>query len=360
MKLIKYLVILSCVVLMCTTIVVPLKAPIYHNIVAPKNLGTLPMTLKPGDTIGIIASASPPHDKNNLILAKKQLEKMGFKVILGKHILTDYHHSWRHFHLTSSERDRALDVMEMFKNNNVKAIIEFRGGEGSEHILKWLDYKQIKQHPKIIIGFSDTTALTLGIYAKTGLVTFNGPMGMMTWTDFTKKYFEKTLMQNSKGLVFDEYEPIFDRAGNIENPQYLIHGGIATGNLIGGNLSALNNLLDGPYFPQFNHTILFVEDINEKQLYKLDKLFRQLKNAGVLRKLSGFVFASCSKCNLNKSGYITLNHILDKYIKPLGIPAYSGSMVGHFDTIYTIPIGVNAQINADQHSITLLQSATIP
>lgn len=326
------------------------------SIIKTESLSLLPATLKHGDTIGLVASASPPYNQNDIAYAKRQLELLGFKVILGKN-LKIINQNWFKLHINSA-KDRASDLMDMFKNPKVKAIVEVRGGLGSKKVLKLLDYKWLKQHPKILIGFSDTTAITLAIYAKTGLITFSGPMGMMTWTNFTKKYFNKVLMHDSSGIVFNEYEPIFDHNGNIENPQHIIHGGIATGTLIGGNLSAIGDLINSPYTLNYNHAILFIEDVNDYQLRKLDKTLYKLKNNGILNKLSGFVFASCAKCNLDNRGYNNLVKILNKYIKPLGIPAFSGSMIGHFDSIYTIPIGVKAQINANHFNLTLLQSAT--
>jgi muramoyltetrapeptide carboxypeptidase len=166
-------------------------------------------------------------------------------------------------------------------------------------------------------------------------------------------------MKNSNGLSLSEYYPVIDESKNISNLQFTINSGIASGKMLGGNLSILTSLVGSPYIPDFTHSILFVEDVSELQLYKLDRMFSQLENAGVLNKISGFVFASCYGCNLSSAGYATLMQILDRYIKPLHVPAYAGSMIGHFDSKFTVPIGVNVQIDADKHEVKLLQSATI-
>lgn len=335
-----------------------------------------PASLKKGDTVGLIASASTAKDKNDILASKKNLENMGFNVVLGRHVFDDYQQSISevllaktnpdfakeyhniHINLAGSDEDRADDIMQMFKNPGINAIVEFRGGYGSARLLDLLDYKIIKKNPKIIIGYSDITALLLAINTKTGLVTFHGPMASAHWDAFTKKYFQKMTMQNSNHLVLKEYYPVIDDDENIANLQFTINSGKASGKMIGGNLSLITSLIGSPYSPNYDHAILFVEDVGEMQLYKLDRMFYQLKNAGILNHISGFVFASCYACSFSSAGYASLMQILDTYIKPLKIPAYAGSMIGHFQSKYTIPIGVKAEIDADQHSIMFLQSAT--
>lgn len=340
------------------------------------SISIFPKMLKKGDLVAITASASTVEDKNLIIASKKMLENMGFKVILGKYIFEDLNFSQSasnlagkdpifgksyinsYVNLAGSDEHKASDLMEMFKNPKVKAIIEFRGGYGSSRILDLINYEEIKNNPKIIMGYSDITALLLAINKQTGLVTFHGPLASSEWSDFTIKYFEKILMNNSKNLQFNEYEPVVDEDGNLVNLRFVINGGVAQGELIGGNLTVLATLLGTKYQPDFNNKILFIEDVSEKQLYKIDRIFAQLKNSGVLKNLKGFIFASCSECNLTSFGYYQLQEILNTYIKPLNIPAFYGSMIGHFNSKFTIPIGVMAEINANNASITLLNSAT--
>jgi muramoyltetrapeptide carboxypeptidase len=124
--------------------------------------------------------------------------------------------------------------------------------------------------------------------------------------------------------------------------------------LIGGNLTLLVNLLGTKYQPDFTHSILFVEDVDVKNLYEIDRMLGQLKNAGVLNKISGFVFASCADCNLDTIGYATLMQTLDYYIKPLKIPAFYGTMIGHFGSNYTLPIGAQVKLDANNRNITIL------
>ncbi|MCC2624768.1 MAG: peptidase LD-carboxypeptidase [Burkholderiales bacterium] len=331
----------------------------------------LPPRLKFGDTISIVASASNITHLNEIPEIKRRFESMGFKVILGKNIYAsaplpigatklsesnpnikeDLDHSYIQY--AGTPKERADDLMDMFKNQKVKAIIELRGGYGSAQILDLLDYDIIKQNPKILIGFSDITSLLLAINLQTGLVTFHGPVAVMDWNDFSYNYFKWLVMDGAYPLVLNKYIPALDDDGNISNLNFTITSGRAEGRLIGGNLTLLMNLLGTKYQPDFNHAILFVEDADEKDLYRIDRMLGQLKNSGALNKISGFIFASCSNCNLTSLGYSTLMKTFKEYIKPLKIPAFAGTMVGHFGSNYTLPIGSQVKIDADSGSMTI-------
>lgn len=331
-----------------------------------------PPKLKLGDTIGIVASASNIDDTNRIPLIKQRFESMGFHVILGKHIFEttkapigskeliasnpDATDNLEHtsMKLAGTDNERAADLMDMFKNPKVRAIIELRGGYGSARILDLLDYKIIRQNPKILLGFSDITSLLLAINRQTGLVTFHGMVATMTWDSFSYGYFKRLVMNGDIPLVLDEYIPAIDNDGNVSNLKFTLHSGTANGRLIGGNLTLLTNLLGTKYQPDFKHSILFVEDVDIRDLYEIDRMFAQLKNAGILNQISGFVFTSCTNCNLSTIGYATLIKTLDYYIKPLKIPAFYGTMAGHFSSNYTLPIGAEVKLDADNGSLTIL------
>lgn len=342
-----------------------------HALAISNNTSILPPRLKTGDTIGIVASASNITDLTKIPLIKQRFEAMGFRVILGKHIYAqtptpigakklsdsnpdikeDLDHSYIQY--AGTPKERADDLMDMFRNVKVKAIIELRGGYGSAQILDLLDYKIIKQNPKILIGFSDITSLLLAINQQTGLITFHGPVAVIDWNDFSYDHFKRIVMNGAHPVVLDNYIPALDDDGNVSNLNFTITSGQAEGRLIGGNLTLLVNLLGTKYQPDFNHTILFVEDADEKDLYRIDRMLSQLKNAGVLNKISGFIFTSCSGCSLTTLGYSTLMQTFKQYIKPLKIPAFFGTMVGHFGSNYTLPVGANVKIDADSGNIII-------
>ena len=210
---------------------------------------------------------------------------------------------------------------------------------------------------KIVIGFSDITALLLAIHTKTGLVTFHGPMGIMPWPQFSVEAMTDILFNaNTPTLANPQYplnleKDIIQTKDRIE----VIKGGKATGELIGGSLSILVTLLGTPYEPDWEGKILFLEDVGEN-FYAIDRMMSSLELAGVLKKIKGFVFGKCTRCKVAKRAYgtFTLSQILNHYIKPLGIPAFSGSMIGHEPMMFTLPQGVRATIDGDLGTITLL------
>lgn len=141
-------------------------------------------------------------------------------------------------------------------------------------------------------------------------------------------------------------------------PVGTITPGKARGRLVGGNLSVLAAMVGSSYLPDWNQTILFVEETGE-DVYRVDRLLTQLKLAGILEQLAGFIFAQCTKCSAGEGNEpsLTLQQVLSDYIKPLGIPAWYGSMIGHIPDKFTVPVGVEVEIDAGQGTIQMLESA---
>src|SRR5690606_10297728 len=137
-----------------------------------------------------------------------------------------------------------------------------------------------------------------------------------------------------------------------------IHPGAAEGKLLGGNFTLVTGLCGSPYLPDFKDAILFLEDINEN-MSRLDRMFCQLKNSGILSSIKCFVFGHCTDCKPIADEYtsLTLYQMLEDYIKPLGIPAYSGARIGHIRDQFILPIGVSVRMDADKGTIELLETA---
>ena len=314
-----------------------------------------PPRLKVGDTVGLISPAGY-IDRKDIEDIKKDLAALGLKVKLGTHILS------RYGYLAGTDANRAADVNAMFAEPSVQAILPMKGGWGCNRILPLLDYSLIRSHPKIIMGLSDITSLLVAINAKTGLVTFHGPTGQSSWNPFTVDYVKRVLfkgeaftLQNIKGS---------DNTTTSQTAIQAIAPGKAKGKLVGGNLSVLAAMVGSAYLPSWKGTILFVEEIGE-EVYRVDRLLTQLKLAGVLEEIAGFVFGQCTDCdrltreNSQKDGEesLTLAQVLRDHIQPLGIPAWSGSAIGHIKNKYTLPIGMEVEIDADRGIIHLLESA---
>lgn len=311
----------------------------------------IPEGLEAGDTIGIISPASAIFESEPYEIAKESFEALGLNVVFGEFTKS------RYGHLAGTDEERAQELMSMFKNPEIKAIIALRGGSGAARILEKLDYEVIAKNPKIFIGYSDITALHLAIHKKTGLVTFHGPVAVSTWNDFSAGHLKKLLFDEEK-VLFKNPSGKGGQLAQTTNRIRTITPGTATGALLGGNLSVLTGIMGSQYFPEdWSGKILYLEDVGEK-IYAVDRMMSQLKLGGVLEEIAGFVFGKCTECDPG-SGYgsLTLEEVIDHYIEPLGIPAFTGAMIGHIDDNVTIPNGIPAEIDAVKGTIQLLRPA---
>ncbi len=305
-----------------------------------KPLRIKPNRLKKGDTIGLVAPAGIIFDGEEFNRMRFVLEGMGFKVKFGEHVRK------RHGYFSGEDTERAEDLNRMFADEEVNGIIAVRGGWGCARILPYLDFEMIRKNPKVFSGFSDNTTLHLAILAYSGLVTFHGPMGNSAWSDLTRKYFHEVLVEGKMSEM------------KSKNEVMVINGGKTRGSLIGGNLSILATSLGTRYQPDTRGGILFLEDIGENS-YNVDRMLTHLKQAGMMDELSGFVFGKCTNCKDGTRPTFTLEEVLKQHIEPLGIPAIYGADISHDDDNFTLPMGLQAELNADVGTITLLEEAVV-
>ena len=309
-----------------------------------------PARLKQGDTVALVAPSGATATRFEIMLVKECMEALGFKAKLGRHVFD------RYGYLGGKDEDRAADLMAQFADPEVAGIIAVRGGWGCARLLPYLDFEVIRKNPKVLIGYSDITALLLSIYAKTGLVTFHGPIGLDPWNSFTVNYFRRLVMEGEAPLLENPIEK-GDYLIPRENRVQTITPGRATGVVMGGNLSIISTLLGTDFVPSWKDAILFVEDVNE-EIYRIDRMLTHLRLAGVFREIKGFIFGRCTDCNPGQGyGSLTLEQVLEDHIKPLGIPAWYGSMIGHIPLKFTVPIGIKAGIDAEKGMIELLEPA---
>ncbi|RNI30279.1 LD-carboxypeptidase [Rufibacter immobilis] len=316
---------------------------------APKTL--LPPRLKPGDTVGLICPAGAAFSKETVQITKESLEALGLKVKLGKHVFD------RFGYLAGTDQARAEDVNAMFADKSVQGILAIHGGWGCARLLPLLDYKTIQKNPKPLIGYSDITALLLAIHAKTGLVTFHGPVGSATWNKFSVDSFRQVLFECAP-VLYQNPKEVGDNLTVTKDRITTLTPGTARGKLVGGNLTVLSALMGSDYLPNFKDCILFLEDVNEA-VYRIDRMLTQLKLAGVLDQVKGVVFGKCSECEPGKGGYgsLTLEEVLEQHLQPLKVPVYSGAMIGHISHKFTVPVGAEAEMDAAAGTLRLVGSA---
>ncbi|KRG41912.1 LD-carboxypeptidase [Stenotrophomonas pictorum JCM 9942] len=313
---------------------------------APRRL--LPPALNKGDTVGLVSPSGATSERLGLQLAGEAMEALGLKVKTGAH------YGARHGHLAGTDAERAGDLNAMFGDRQVKAIVCVRGGSGAARLLPMLDYARIRANPKVLLGYSDITALHCAIQAKTGLVTFHGPIGAGSWPRFNVDQFER-LFFNRELMNYQNTTGSDDELVPRKNRTVTLRGGRAQGELIGGNLTVLTALAGSPYLPDFTGKILFLEDVAEAP-YRIDRMFSTLKLMGALDRIAGFIFGDCNDCKPGDGyGSLTLDQILDDYILPLGIPAYTGAMIGHIREQFIVPVGGKVEMDADAGTFRLLE-----
>jgi muramoyltetrapeptide carboxypeptidase len=219
-------------------------------------------------------------------------------------------------------------------------------------------FKGEKIPAKILLGYSDLTALLLPVHAKTGLVTFHGPVGVSKWNAFNVDYMKRVLFAG-EAVTFENVKEPGEYLVPVENRITTITPGVARGRLAGGNLTVLSTIVGTGYLPDWDGRVLFIEDVEEK-LYRIDRMLTQLSLAGILSKVRGVIFGNCTRCEPGEGyGALTLEEILNDHLKPLGVPAWSGAMIGHIERQFTLAEGVDVEIDASRGTIRMLETAVV-
>ena len=284
-------------------------------------------------TVGIIAPASPVS-KSEIVEGLQLVESFPLKVRLGSHLFD------RLSYLAGSDHDRVSDLHQMFSDPEIKAIFCTRGGYGSARLLDKIDFELIRENPKILVGFSDLTALMISLYKESGLVTIHGP----TLSDLPKA----KNWQHLSRLITTSHKPQISLAHGSA-----VNKGKARGILLGGNLSTICALLDTPFLPSFESVILFLEEKGESP-YRVDRMLTHLLLSGRLAQLSALVFGQMEDCGEQKILY----SLLQERLGSLSVPVVTGLPVGHGDENISVPLGLPALIDTDRMVLEIEEAAT--
>lgn len=300
----------------------------------------IPKALPSQGTIGIVSPASPLTKQKIIDFDKGilKLQSLGYKVILGEHVY------YSNYYLAGSDKERAYDLMNMFCNPDIDAIICSRGGYGCVRLIDYIDIEIIKKNPKIFAGYSDITFLLNLFFEFAELITFHSPMIMNlnpNKPDFNLECLIKTI---SDGI----YPGIIQQPENCANT---FIPGIAVSRLIGGNLSTIVSTIGSKYEINTQNKILFIEEV-EEETYKIDKMLTILKNTNKLGCCTGFIIGDFVDCNYSycKSCY----DVIKEFIEPLGKPTIMNFRAGHGYYNTTLPIGALIKLDAGSCSITVL------
>lgn len=277
--------------------------------------------------IRIVAPASPrlECDKEGILKGFKQI---GMEASFGAHAFY-----FERF-MAGSDTHRAQDLMDAFSDPHVDMIVALRGGYGSGRLLDLLDYDFIRAHAKPLFGFSDITALQLGLLAKADLTTFSGMIASY-------------LLRENAPQIGAAFEQICAREPLRFDGLKTRVGGVVSGRLIGGNLSVMAGLIGTPYLPDLTGALLVLEEVSEEP-YKIDRLLMQFKQAGIFDKIGGVVLGDFYKCLAKDPLDGTVEEVLHEHFDALHKPVVSGLKYSHNQNAVILPIGVMADLDADK------------
>ena len=310
-----------------------------------------PARLRPGMTIGLVTPASNVPENEELYAAMELVESLGFKAKPSENLFSRTHY------LAGTDEQRAADLNAMFADSEVDGIFCVRGGYGSGRLLRDLDYDVIRANPKVLMGYSDITALLNSINLHTGLMTFHGPIAGANFSEYSLEQYRKVLVNPSNETRIAEPPPFEQSPGIVDRINRLtpIVPGVAEGRLIGGNLSLLVTLMGTPYEPIFDDAILILEDVYEPP-YSVDRMLTHLWLTGKLERLAGVALGKFTDDDYDSNTF-SMEEVLRDRFEPLGIPTIRGLMIGHIEDQTVVPIGARARLDVDAQSLTLLESA---
>lgn len=297
----------------------------------------IPPRLHPGATIGVVAPSSPALPPERIADGVRWLESRGYSVVTGMHL----HEA--DGYLAGADAGRAADLMQMFVRSDIDAIMCTRGGYGAMRILPLLDFATIRRHPKIFMGFSDITALSLALHAHAGLITFAGPM---VAAEMAGPPLERTEV-----VMWDVLTGRATRLSARADGARTLVPGRAEGTLLGGNLALACALVGTPHEPSWDGAILLLEDVGEP-VYRIDRMLCQLKLAGVLERIAGAVlgrFTAITPADPDRD----LATVLDEYFRPLGVPVLMEFPFGHTPDKLTLPLGARVVLDTRLRSVLL-------
>lgn len=311
----------------------------------------VPFKLNQGDTIGVVSPSGPVRDQERFSRGVNYLESKGYKVIHAKHTLT------RHYHMSATGKDKADDINGMFADSNIKAIFPSLGGHTASQALDYLDWDVIGSNPKIFFGFSDNSVLINAIYTKTGLICFHSLCDVVFgFGEFGSGKLETDGEYTSKHL----FRVITDTSPAKEIPQLtqwsILKSGKAEGELIGGNLSTIRSLIGSSLEPNWTGKILFLEDSAEP--HRWDQQLGHLHLARILDRIVGLVVGKVEKPDkFYPENYEPLPQIFLRHLEGRDIPILYGADLGHNIENCTLPVGLQAGLDGESGTLSLLEGA---
>jgi muramoyltetrapeptide carboxypeptidase len=312
-----------------------------------------PPRLTPGARVALIAPAGPLLERDDLTRGEELCRALGFVPVMGTHAGS------RHGYLAGSDQQRLEDLNRALGDDAIDAVWCLRGGYGMTRILDDVDLKALERRPKVIIGYSDITALINAAIHSTGVVTFHGPMSRTSLTSFSRRHFERVLMSGAPAGRMERIPQPPDVLVPRNDRIVTLAPGVAEGRLMGGNLTLLQALIGTRHMPDLTGAILFLEDIGE-DLYAVDRMLAHLRSAGALARLAGVIIGRFTEMKRTAGdGALGFDEVLSTYFLPLKVPVAYGFPIGHIDDQWTVPLGIKARLDATAGEVDILEAAVV-
>jgi len=302
-----------------------------------RKLKSLP--LRPGAAIGIIAPASPVRSGAEVETAVALLTGRGFRIVLGETTAagTDY--------LSGDDRKRRRDLEKLWSDPAVAALWALRGGYGCLRILERLNYRLFEANPKILMGFSDLTALELGLWARLKLVSFHGPVLTTLKSEFS--------LAEALLALSGEFDGNYRWPAAVFEKLVTIRNGKARGILVGGNLATLVSLVGTGFLPDFTDTVLFIEEVGEAD-YRIDRMLTQLLVSGLLEKAAAILVGRSVPVEGQTES--DLIKVFSERLQLLNCPSAYGFPIGHLREVWTLPQGIMVETDTGRGILRLLEN----
>jgi muramoyltetrapeptide carboxypeptidase len=333
---------------------------------------TRPERLRKGDVVAVFSPSSsvPSFFPERLDRAERELERLGFLVRRGAHV-TD-----RSGYTAGTPEQRAAEINEAFADSQVSAIHCSIGGNNSNQLLDLIDYDTIRRNPKVLVGYSDSTALVVAVWQMTGLVTYHGPGVLPEFGEFpgampyTERSFLETLCEGASPRKLsppDSWTDDFAEWGDPENwtrtrpttpnaSWRAVRSGAGEGPLVGGNLETLLKLAGTPFWPDLNGAILFWEEARQT-VAQVDAHLTQLRQMAVFSQIAGMIIGRPYHCDASVD--VDFAQVVAQKLDAVPFPVLADVDLGHTDPMLTLPIGVRTRLVVEDadYEVTILEPA---
>ncbi|MGQ0712731.1 MAG: S66 peptidase family protein [Gemmatimonadaceae bacterium] len=294
-----------------------------------------PPSLSAEARIALVAPAGPLRGEDDIERAAANVRALGWEPVVAPRALE------RTGYFAGNDEARAADLNDALRDERIDGVWCLRGGYGAMRLLERIDWSALRGRAKPLIGYSDVTALHAAIARQAGLVSYHAPTARTPLSPFSRESLERALVRH------------LDPCGVAERARVL-RSGDAIGRLEGGNLAVLAALVGTSYLPSLDGALLVLEDVNEP-VYRIDRMFAQLRLSGALRGVRGILFGDCTNCpEESDDGARRLDDVLLELATWLRVPCLAGIPVGHVRDQWTLPLGAIAEMDADARVVRVV------